>query len=445
MAYDPVRFLVVRDFLNFKKTNQWAEQAPEQLTKNIDRRFYFHLLQGMIRHQRLLEEEIRSRIKKPFHKLQDSVVGILSLGIFQLYFMDKVPARAGIFETVELAVPFRIFQQKGLINAVLRNLQRDPDKKSRLLNYPLPVRTSHQDWMVARWQNSYSKSEVQSICEANNVFEGITIRTKKPWNRAQLQKKLRAEGVESRLHPIADQALIVENASECFRTNAFHEGAFYVQDSSSQVFLELTESLWKGDVLDACAAPGGKSLQILESSQLRHLVINDISRNRLLKISQNIARLNLNSQMLTISDSRRLPYLKPFDVILLDVPCSATGTIRKNPDLKWTAQPATLLKQEDLQRRLLEHSVLHLKPGGTLVYSTCSLETEENDLQIKQFLENHPEFELLPFFQLPNVPQNYSPYLTKEGYFRSLPSPEMMGFFAAVLLHRGERTENNFA
>ncbi len=436
MAYDPVRFLVVRDFLKFKKTAHWPEQPPAQLTSDKDRRFYFHLLQGMIRHQRLLETEIRKRATKPFHKLQNTVIGILSLGIYQLFFMDKVPAHASIYETVELAIPFRVPRQKGLINAILRNLQRDPEKERILENYPLPVRTSHQDWMVEKWQKSYSERDVELICEANNIFEGITIRAMKPWSSEQLQQTLQEEGIESRPHPIVGQALIVENASDLLRCSAFHQGAFYVQDSSSQIFLELTASLWKGDVLDVCAAPGGKALQILEAPQLRHVLINDVSWNRLTQLRQNVERLRLNMSQLIISDGRRLPFLSLFDAILLDVPCSATGTIRKNPDLKWIPSPEKLLAQTSLQRQLLDHAKTHLKPGGVLIYATCSLEVEENELQIEQFLEKNPDFMMLPFNQVSRVPQAYLPYLTKEGYFRPLPSISMMGFFAAVLLHR---------
>jgi len=436
MAHDPVRFLVVRDFLKFKKTAHWPEHPPAQLTSDKDRRFYFHLLQGMIRHQRLLETEIRKRATRSFHKLQNTVIGILSLGIYQLFFMDKVPAHASIYETVELAIPFRVPRQKGLINAILRNLQRDPEKERALQNYPLPVRTSHQDWMVAKWQKSYSEREVQLICEANNIFEGITIRAVKPWSCEQLQQTLQEAGIQSTPHPIVGHALIVENASDLLRCSAFHQGAFYVQDGSSQIFLELTASLWKGDVLDVCAAPGGKAFQILEAPQLRQVLINDLSWKRLAQLRQNVERLRLNMPQLTLSDGRRLPFLSQFDVILLDVPCSATGTIRKNPDLKWIPSPAELLNQTCLQRQLLDHAKTHLKAGGVLIYSTCSLEVEENELQIEQFLEKHPDFMVLPFSQFSSVPQAYLPYLTKEGYFQTLPSTHMMGFFAAALLHR---------
>ena len=180
MAYDPVRFLVVRDFLRFPRSFHWQDRLPDQLKTVKDRRFYCHLLQGMIRHRRLLQTEVCNRVDKPFHKLQKSLVGILALGIYQLLFMNRIPTRASIYESVALAHPFRIIAQKSLINAVLRNLASDLENNYSYHHHSLAIRTSHQDWMVARWQAFYAPAQVESICTANNIFEGVTIRAMPP-------------------------------------------------------------------------------------------------------------------------------------------------------------------------------------------------------------------------------------------------------------------------
>ncbi len=436
MAYDRVRFLVVRDFLEFKKKYYWPDNPPTQLDKDQDRRFYFHLLQGMIRHQRLLEAEIQKRVNKPFHKLQNTVIGILSLGIYQLLFMHKIPARASIYETVELVKPFRVYPQKSLINAILRNLQRDLEQDYSCQHYPLAIRTSHPDWMVERWLQTYSETEVQSICEANNTFEGITVRPVSPWNAQQLCQMLAKEGVLSQPHPIVSQALIVENASELLASSVFSRGTCYVQDASSQIFLELTQSLWTGVVLDMCAAPGGKTIQLLGSSHIKKLVANDVSRKRLVQIHQNIQRLQRPAPALMISDGRFSPFTANFDTILLDVPCSSSGTLRKNPHIKWIGSDSALLSKTRLQTQLLENAARCVKKEGMLVYATCSLEVEENEQQVEYFLEKNPDFTMLPFTEIPEIPKQYLPYLTDKGYYKTIPAPHIMGFFAAVFLHK---------
>lgn len=445
MAYDPVRFLVVRDFLRFPRSFHWQDRLPDQLKTVKDRRFYCHLLQGMIRHRRLLQTEVCNRVDKPFHKLQKSLVGILALGIYQLLFMNRIPTRASIYESVALAHPFRIIAQKSLINAVLRNLASDLENNYSYHHHSLAIRTSHQDWMVARWQAFYAPAQVESICTANNIFEGVTIRAMPPWKREGLLECLEKEGLSARLHPIAAQALVVENAADLFHTSAFQQGACYVQDSSSQIFLDCTTPLWKGNVLDVCAAPGGKSIGILQAPYRKNLFLNDCSPKRMRRLRHNMKCLRLPTRGLLVSDGLQLPFKSPFDVILLDVPCSSTGTIRKNPDIKWIASKEILLNKIHLQQHLLNKAAHLLKAEGLLVYVTCSLEMEENELQIEHLLRNHPDYAILPFQQFLTHSTPWLPFLTGEGFFKTLPSSHWMGLFAAVLKRRTGRGPNHYS
>ncbi len=438
MKYDKVRFLVVQDFLKYKKKGIWKEQPPSSLTAIKDRRFYLNLLRGMIRHQRLLDVEIYQRAKRP-QKLQQVVQGILSLGVYQFFFMDKVPRHASIYETVALAVPFGVREKKGLINAVLRNLQRDLEASlDYLQKHPLFVRSSHQDWMARRWSRHYSEQAIYALCEANNLFEGSTIRPITPWTTSALQEGLLQEGIKIQPHPIVSSAFLVNNTYELLQSAVFQQGGCYVQDASSQVFLELAQKLWNGEVLDMCAAPGGKSLYILGSSKLQTLVCNDISIERLQLLRNNFQRLRQVSPKLTVSDGVQLPFGRVFDTILLDAPCSATGTIRKNPDVKWVASEQELLSKVPLQKKLLDQASRHIKPGGFLVYATCSIEPEENEQQIEGFLTRHPEFRLCSFSQISEIPSSYLSYVTQQGYYQVVTNSLMMGFFAAVLQHQNE-------
>lgn len=431
-AYDAVRFLAVKNFLKFCDTLVWDNTPPESLEKKTDRCFYFNLLQGMVRHHRLLENEISKRVKLKFEKLEKVVKGILIIGAYQIIFMDKIPTRASIYETVELAPPFGVSHRKSLINGVLRNLRRDLNQKNHFHDYSLALRTSHPDWMVTRWNQFYSPKEVQEICEANNQFDGVTIKVYSSCSPEQLICGLHEEGIIARQHDILPGALIIEESIGLFKTQAFKSGKFYVQDASSQIFLEIISPLFRGKILDLCAAPGGKSIGILEHSSELDLVVNDISFKRMGQLRENFKRLNLPNPQITITDGSEITFKQVFDTILLDVSCSATGTIKKNPDLKHVNSVEKLLNKIKLQRKLLNSVAQCIRPGGYLIYSTCSIEREENADQIENFLKQHSDFNLVNCLQLVNK-ESFRKFCVSKGYFQSLPSCNMMGLFGAIL------------
>ena len=433
--YDSVRFLAVQEFLKFQETHQWVKEIPPQLEKEQDKRFFYQLLQGMVRHSRLLEAEVQKRLKLPLSRLQKVVLGILTLGVYELLFLDKIPTRATIFETVELTNPFRVAQKKGLVNAVLRNLQRDLEKQYHFDGqHSLAIRTSHPEWMVERWLKHYGEEITINICTSNNDFSGITVCPVPPHTRQSLFDALKKEEVDCEYHSIAKDALVIEQPSMLLKSSVFRQGGVYVQDASSQIFMEITQSLWKGNILDACAAPGGKTIQMLHRGEWDFLIASDVSWQRLQSLKENIQRLKLRSPVMIAADGAHLPFQEEtFDAILLDVPCSSTGTLKKNPDIKWTFNSETLLRQVDVQMKILEHALPFLKPFGFLVYSTCSLEVEENEQQIHQFLQRFPEFQIVPWDQLAEAPPSYRAFLTSEGFYKVFHSREMMGFFGAIL------------
>jgi len=272
----------------------------------------------------------------------------------------------------------------------------------------------------------------------NNIYEGLTVCSNPSWSLGQLQEALKQEEIKFEVSE-GSETLFIENASNLLSAKVFKEGHCYVQDGSSRVFLEFTRSLWKGAVLDVCGAPGGKAIYIANIPDVKKLIVNDSSWKRMKLIRQNFDRLKLPLPPLVVSDGGQLPFSSKFDTILLDVPCSSTGTIRKNPHLKWIDSEKKLLEKVDLQQELLDQTSKYLKLGGIIVYATCSLEIEENEHQIKIFLEKHPDFKMVPFQKFVESSEQVDKLLTSEGYYKCLPNSKMMGFFSAVLLHDPKR------
>ncbi|MGK5093108.1 transcription antitermination factor NusB [Deltaproteobacteria bacterium TL4] len=440
MRYDKVRFLVVREWIYYLENKSWHPLPESQLSQEQDRRFFLQLRQGLSRHYRLLEAELQKRLTVPYHKLQKTVKGILFLGVYELLFMDKIPHRASVYEAVQLAYPFKVSTKKSLINAVLRNLQADLEKGYDYKTaHPLAIRTSHPDWMVERWQRHLDPDQVSSICHTNNEFDGITLRPIHPLAREGLQAQLAQEKISAVIHPTALNALVLEQSLALFQTSIFQQGQCYIQDASSQIFMEIVSPICRGDILELCAAPGGKTLSLLENSTLQSLVVNDISWQRLQSIRENIKRLRLSEPQFLVSDGSKMPFAEEqFDLILADVPCSSTGTIKKNPDIQGTPSVEILLRQVSTQARILSEAARCLKVKGVLIYSTCSLEFEENELQIEKFLDTHPDFKILSFHEFPAVADPYKTFFTAQGFYKVLPQTGMMGFFAA-LLEKGDK------
>ncbi len=431
------RFYVVRAFLEFMKMPGTPPVPPELLSDARDRGLYTHLLKGMIRNERLLNTEIK-RITKPERRLSRVVRTIIKLGLFELMFLDRVPAHATIHQAVSLAGRFRIQTMKSLINAVLRNFQRQLEQGYNYRTvYPLGVRESFPDWMIHRWNKVYGPEITQKLCETSNHFGGLCVRPLPPWDIHQLQNHLQQEHIECVIHPLVEDMLIVDQGAGLLDTPAFRQGKCYLQDASNWIFLKMSRPLFHGAVLDVCAAPGGKALEISRNSRISALIVNDSSGTRLKRLRANYTRSGTEMPGIIQSDGSKLPFNpRQFDTVLLDVPCSSSGTVKKNPDIKWRKSESELLRHLPLQQCLLEESARVLKKTGTLVYATCSLEPEENEEQILLFLNKHPEYQLCSFRVLVTVPESWQAFITPLGWLKILPDDTLTGFFAALLRFR---------
>ena len=428
-----VREQVLADFGAFQQSGRWNPNPSGKLGDERDRRLYTQLLQGLARHHRLLEAVVQERLHRGIH-LDPKVAATLALGVFELLHMERIPAHATLNELVG-----GVRQQLGiapsrLVNGVLRNLQRDLETDKPVPGeQPLAVRTSHPDWMVERWMQNYGTEQAVRICEANNRFAGITICPGLGLNGRALQQLLAEEGVQAPPHPRVPEALLVEQSAGLWETRAYEEGRFWVQDTSSQVITHLLAERLEGSVLDVCAAPGGKSLGLVRNG-VRVQAVCDLSTRRMRRVRNNFERCQVPCPPLLVADGTTLPLpTDSVDAVLLDVPCSATGTIRKNPDIKWTRSATELLKWLPLQSQLLHEAARVVRPGGVIAYATCSLELEENVRQVQSFLEEMPKFVLEPWSISKPLPTAWAGWETREGGWHMLPDDITMGFYAAFL------------
>ncbi len=440
---DPVRLAVLRAYVRFAGGGT-LESHPAPLEHGTDAaRAYTRFLLGLVRHRRWLEAEVERLAGRPLARLDPAVAAAAMLGLLQLHVL-RMPEHAVVFEAVQAAAALGFGSAKGLVNALLRAALRERAAgRDPRAAYPLAIRTSHPDWLVERWTRHYGAERAQAVCEASAQFEALSARVEtQRIEPAALLARLAAEGVAAEPHPLLPGAIRVPRLGDLLSSAAFREGLCYVQDVASQVLMHWVEPRLRGRVLDACAAPGGKLTHLLGLGGAgRWLVGVDRDAARLARIRENVARLHVSSAPLLAADGRRLPFRDgAWDAVLLDVPCSATGMIRKYPELTWRKHAQDLPQYAATQAALLDEAARLVGEGGLIVYSTCSLEPEENEEQMTAFLARHPAYRLLPFTALappPGLGEPPGALLTDAGHLLVLPAADRLGLFAALLERRG--------
>jgi 16S rRNA (cytosine967-C5)-methyltransferase len=404
----------------------------------------------MVRHRRWLEAEVQRLAQRPLAQLDPPVAAAAMLGLLQLHVLH-MPEHAVVYEAVEAAVSLGYGSAKGLVNGVLRSALRERAAgRDPCAGYPLAVRTSHPDWLVERWTRHYGSERAQAICEANVDFESSAARVESGRiGRTALLERLATEGVEAEPHPLLPGAIRVTRLGDLLRSSAFADGLCYVQDVASQVLTLWVAPRLRGRVLDACAAPGGKLTHVAGLSiPGLYLAGADRDPSRLARIRENQVRLRQPPLPLIAADGQRLPFAAgTWDAVLLDVPCSATGMIRKYPELGWRKHEDDLPHYTAAQAALLDEAARLVRPSdltpGLIVYSTCSLEPEENEAQVRAFLSRHPDWRLVPLTAIappPGLGEPAASLLTPAGHLLVFPAADRLGLFAAVLERGLERS-----
>ncbi len=397
-----------------------------------DRRFVQELVYGTLRQRSALDAVLTSRVRGGLVRLDADLVDVLRLGTYQLLQMGSVPAYAAIAQSVELAKRRHGIGASRLANAVLRRVDRERADLagSALVESDDPVDTlalrySHPRWLVARWVARWGAAGTESLLAFNNEEAPLVVR---PYgvSRDQLQAQLEQSGVHTSDVPLVPDSLRLENAGGLTQLGAFRQGLFFVQDPGATLVTRYAAFPPAGVVADLCAAPGGKALELGRHATL--VVAADRSLFRLARLRTNLARLGAGHVALVAMDARTLA-LAPVPAVLLDVPCTGTGTFRRHPDARWRLRISDLAVLAAMQETMLRAAADAVEPGGLLVYSTCSLEPEENDAQIDGFLADHSGWTLEP------PPPDAVPEDTLDvGRLRVLPQRQRVdGAFAARL------------
>ena len=353
---------------------------------------------GTLRWCYRLEAVLNSLLKKPLKKKDRDVHALLLVGLYQLLFLE-MPPHAAVSETVGVVRQLGKEWAAGLVNGVLRNAQRQSSALSESVDGTESARWSHPDWWVKRLQQDWPQ-DWQHILEAGNQRPPMVLRVNvsRTDSSAYLQQ-LKQAGIEAELSPFPDTAIRLEKPVGVDCLPGFYDGLVSVQDGAAQLSASLLNLESGQRVLDACAAPGGKTGHILETvPDLRAVVAIDSDERRLVKVAENLQRLRFNGELLAADagDPESWWDGEPFDRILLDAPCSASGVVRRHPDIKLLRQAGDLQALSQQQQRLLDALWPLLASGGILLYVTCSVFKQENSDALRLFLDRHHDAAELP-------------------------------------------------
>ena len=407
------------------------------------------LVMGVLRWRRLLDFLLERQLHKPVARLDLPVALALRIGLYQLRFLERIPARAAVNESVELVKSERKTSAATLVNAVLRraaNEARVPAEKFVASDAPVAERLgishSHPTWMVERWLARLGEQQTIALLETNNRAPRLSCALHDVNRRDEIFAALQRVGLRIEPGNILQSAFAVSGGSPT-RTDSFRSGAISIQDEASQTIPQLLDVQANDRVLDLCGAPGGKTPPLVHAAGSGGLVVAaDRHAHRLRAMREQFKRLGLTQVRLVELDAASpLPFGAFFDRILVDAPCSGTGTLARHPEIRWRLQPEQLAEFHALQTALLKSALERLAPGGRLVYSTCSMEPEENEQVVQEALHNVSGFKQNVGSAVPRGLKDklvrgseFANLFDRDGYFRTTPGPlETDGFFAAVI------------
>lgn len=413
-----------------------------------DRRLATELVYGTIKNQLKLDWIIRQFVKKA-GQLEIGPRLLLRMAFYQLLFLDRIPPSAVTNEAVKIAK--KNFHQgiAGLINGVLRSYLRDPakvvwpDEENDPLTY-LEVIYSHPRWMVERWLKRYGFENTRGICRFNNMPADLWIRT----NTLRIDKKglkdvLTLEGCSVDESKKVPEGLLLQVSPAIGSMESFKKGLFTVQDESSMLVAHVVRPEEGSELLDVCAGPGGKTTHLAQLMNNKgEILACDVHQHRLKLIEENAERMGIEIIRTIIQDATEIDHLhfRRYNLILVDAPCSGLGVLRRRPDSRWRKSPEDIKTMAEIQKKIMEKVIKVLAPGGRVIYSTCTMEPEENQELIKKVLEENPDLRPLDLTEfLPYTPENEEELSElKAGYRQYLPfKDDMEGFFIAGFLKAG--------
>lgn len=400
-----------------------------------DRRFITELVYGTVKMDGTLEWIISQYINRPFHKIAPMIQDILKMGVYQIFFMSKVPESAACNQSVELAKKYGHVGTVKFVNAVLRNAIRNrekanyPTKEENLVRH-LSLQYYHPEWMIKRWLKRFGPEATINLCQFNNQSAILSLRTNTlKTNRENLLEVLATEGAVCKKSEWTPEGILCESHQGMGSFDSLTEGLFQVQDESSMLVAHVLDPKPGEFIIDTCSAPGGKTTHIAALMHNKGKILAlDIYEHKLDRIKENADRLGIDMIETQLLDATLIGdlYANQADRVLVDAPCSGLGVLRRKPDARWRKTSKLLHELPILQMNILKSAAQTVKPGGVLVYSTCTIEPDENQNIVEQFLKENPEFVL-------DHTSEYLPKTSKYGEMvQLLPQTEGVdGFFIA--------------
>jgi 16S rRNA (cytosine967-C5)-methyltransferase len=381
-----------------------VKKALEDKSERKDSGFIRELVYGVLENQRLIDEIVKESSSVKIRKIHPIILIILRTAIYQLLFMDTVPESAIVNEAVNLAKKYGHRGTTGFVNGLLRGVSSKKAyfKSEEYMSQEceLGIRYSHPDYLVALWRTQYGLEFTKDLLKANNSVPPFTIRNNTlKIDSTDLISILEAEGCETEPGKYSKDCIIIKNPRSMTRLSAYTDGLFTIQDEASMLVTEVLNAQKDSLILDVCSAPGGKATHIAQwIGDKGTIIARDIYPHKLKLIEELSLRLGIKSIKSEIWDAKepddKLKY--KVDYCLVDAPCSGLGLIRRKPDIKWTRTSEELIELSRLQTIILKTASNYIKPGGTLVYSTCTINRQENLDVITNFLRESTDFRLVP-------------------------------------------------
>jgi 16S rRNA (cytosine967-C5)-methyltransferase len=438
VAVSPARVAAFNILLRVERESAYAVELLhsgllDELSP-VDRNLTTEIVMGVLRWRSVLDETIARLSFTPFRKLDLEVLAALRMGVYQKQFLSKIPAHASVNETVELVKQARKVSAAGLVNAVMRKIKSaayDPHASPLSgVNY-LSAALAHPRWLAERWLSLFGQDVAQKICEYDQRIPAAVLRLTDPEDEALLA----AQGIQLAPGALMATARVV-TSGDASATQMFRDGKIAIQDEGSQLVAAL---VGKGRrILDCCAAPGGKTAAMATRLPEAEIVATELHPHRATLLRRLAPQQNVE---VVTADALALPYGADFDCVLADVPCSGTGTLARNPEIKWKLKPEDLLDLQLRQIAILRAAMRYVSPGGRLVYSTCSLEPEENEQVIAASLAGASDFTIIPVRTELRRLRDSGEMIWKNidelisgDFLRTIPGVHPCdGFFAAVL------------
>jgi 16S rRNA (cytosine967-C5)-methyltransferase len=441
--YQGVRGTAVKILTRVEQTDAYLDklldvEMNESDFSPQDKRLLNELVHGVLRNESKLDWVLTGFYHGQYSKVVPNVRNALRVSLYQILFLTRIPHHAAVNQAIEFVKKYRGQKLADTMNGLLRNIARNVEN----IRYPvatadelqyLSVVHSHPTWLVKRWHSRFGFEATESLCKSNNMRPFLTLRPNSLKTTYDvLIHELEEMGIDYRRCFFLSNYVTVRNLPNIRQTKNFIDGHFTIQDESAGLAGLLLSPQPGEYVIDLCSAPGGKAIHAAELMKNEGKIIAvDRYFTRLNLVRNATERLGVSIIDLLEADATTLE-LEPADKVILDAPCSGLGVLSKKPDIKWKRQPEDIVNLVELQRQMLENAARLVKPGGVIVYSTCTMEPEENLLQVKAFLEVHPEFEV-------DHAGRYLPaeVVSVHGFMETFPHKQRMdGAFAARLVKK---------